>query len=497
MVKWMSDPNSFWQTHKWGFALLALVALVQVFGLCQTWGDFWFEDDAPHRVFVRDHNNALAYFGPELVKKLSLGHSVTPWFPFTFWMDHQMSAEGAMPAYLHTGFSLWLTACALFVLAGKLMNPRWALAVSVVWFWLPSTVVITEFLSTRHYLEGCLLSCISLALCLHSNEQEGRRRMWFTLGAAVFYLLATTTKEVYVSATWVLLLGFYAYAKRWAAVVGTVLCGVAYAGYRLLSLGLVGKSLGESFASRYHLFLARWPYMFTGNEGGYLLVALVTVVVLVLLWQRKLPWLVVVFIGGFVGAMLLTIFPVSANVTDQYKDMGTWYRVVFLLNTAMLFLGAILVYRLEKPKVGLVMGVLTALLCIPGAWKTSRYWDELKASYTSEAQYYLAHDDRLLYSRLPAPWYLYGIHHLYKPDQEAHYLTWRVDNGTPKDYVQARVAKYKEIWDLKDGTYQADPELLAVIAANCEEDITPLHKEREETEEEAPNEETVSDKPEE
>ena len=356
------------------------------------------------------------------------------------------------------------------------MPRRAALAGVTLWLCLPSTVVITEFLSTRHYLEGLLLGIIAVSFGFASVSGEPKKAARRACFAGIFYLLACTTKEVYVSAVWVILLLLYLDARRFSALLGTIACGVLYAAYRFWSLGLVGKNLGGSFLEDYHLFLARIPYLFTGNWGGYPVLA-AGLILLVVLWrQGKVTWKHLFFMAAVYGVMLLTIFPVSAPVTHQYKDLGTWYRIVFLLNSFTLVCLAWLVSRLKNPNLVLAGFLIALLLVLPSTYKTSKLWDANKARYQSDARFYLDHPDRLLYSKLPATWFLYGVHNLYLPDQPQHYLTWRVNNGTPKDYLYQKAQPGVELWLEHEGRYIADTTLADIIRENLDGDKTPLHK---------------------
>lgn len=458
------------------FLLLTALVAVQVFLVCATPSDFWFEDDPAHRSFVRDFPNPLAYFGPALVSKLSFGNSVTPWFPFSFWIDSQFSALSPAPAYLHSACSLLLCVLFFFLLLVRFLPRKAALFAAALWLFLPSTIVVIEFLSTRHYLEGMLFSCIALLCCLQSNQcPPGPARSRFSFMAAAFYLLACSSKEVYVSATWFALLCLYASQRRCKALVGVLACGMAYAVYRLLSLGLVAKNM--SFVpDNFSLFLARWPFIFSGNVGGYLLFALGCLLFLYLLLLRRLQAKQLVFLVGMCAVMVLSILPVTSHITSSFRELGSWYRVVFLLNSFMLAAGCWLVALLPFPRLKLFAALLAICVVLPGGWLASRKWDTIKAEYHRDASFYLQYPDRLLYSRLPAPWFLFGIHNLYLPGQRPHYLSWRVDNGTNASYVLDQLDDSCSIWVFQEGAYCASQSLAPVIRYNCNAGITPLHQ---------------------
>ena len=455
---------------------LLIVVSIQVLGIAGTPWDWWFEDDSAHRVFVRDHPQPLWYFSKELVSKLSLGHSVTPWFPLTFWIDATLAPLNPAVAYLHTGLSLFLTAAALYLLLRRILNPVYALSLVSIWIFLPSTVVITEFLSCRHYLEGLLFSLVGILFALKAVSKSQSQGRGFILMSAACYLLACTTKEVYVSATWFVLLCIYANARRFKAVGSVVACGFLYAIYRLWSLETVGKNLDFEFLKDYHLFLKRLPFIFSGNQGGYLIAALGLSMVIWLLWKRKLSLKLVVFVVGVIGVMLVSIFPVTANVTHQFEALGTWYRVVFLLNTFLLIILGYLFYCLKSQRLAALGVTAVGIIILWGGITTTGKWDDMKTEYRRDGKFYLEYPDRLLYSKLPAPWFLHGLHDLYLPNQPKHYLTWRVDRGTTKAYVLDQLERFNDIWVYSDHEFVNDPTLLETIRHNCLAEITPLHE---------------------
>ncbi len=77
-----------------------------------------------------------------------------------------------------------------------------------------------------------------------------------------------------------------------------------------------------------------------------------------------------------------------------------------------------------------------------GAFLTIRTGEALHDRYRVEGQFYLAHPDRLVYSELPAWWFLVGIDDLYRVP-ERHYLV----PGRPGQPGDAeRLAKFGSVW---------------------------------------------------
>ena len=77
---------------------------------------------------------------------------------------------------------------------------------------------------------------------------------------------------------------------------------------------------------------------------------------------------------------------------------------------------------------------------VPGAWLTMRHWGVMKHRYRLEADFYLAHPDRLVSSELPAPWYLEGLDSVYR--LPTHYL--RAARQVPED--RALLDRFGTVW---------------------------------------------------
>jgi len=450
--------------------------LVQGIGVSGTLTDWWFEDDTMHRVFVRDHTNPLAYFGPELVSKLSYGSSVTPWFTFTFWIDHVLSPSESGVAYAHSLASVYLTACLLYAVLAHWIDHRYALFAALFWPFLPTTVVTMEFLSTRHYLEGLLFSLIAVRLAQKAVEPDGNKNLIY--GAAALYLLACCAKEVYVTGTWLMLTAIYLKTRHYRAVAGMFGCGLLYVVYRFWCLGIGGgKEMDVSFLAGYGDYLIAAPWMWTGNGGGYILIALA--LALWLFAWRKLHWTTQLFFPAMVVVLLVTVLPVTLHVYASRDALGPWYRVLFLFHSFLWAATVALAAKTLSARIAWLPALFAAFVLVWGGRRTADSWDSLKAGYLADGRFYLEHPDRLLYSAEPAPWFLFGLHRLYKPDEEPHYLTWRADNGTPEAYIREALEEHGVVWRRgEDGIYRRDPALRERIEVNLENGVTPLHRGR-------------------
>ncbi len=147
---------------------------------------------------------------------------------FSFWIDVRLAGYSPQFAYLHQTCSFLLTLLFLYLILIRVFQDEVAAVfVSVMWVLLPSTSVVVQFLSTRHYLEGMMFS--ALALCL---LQRGVRA-----GALVSMVVGMLCKETYAILIPAIVL-LYAWRRRdrgLALSTAAIVC--VYAVYRYCMLG--------------------------------------------------------------------------------------------------------------------------------------------------------------------------------------------------------------------------------------------------------------------
>src|SRR5882762_3944042 len=83
------------------------------------------------------------------------------------------------------------------------------------------------------------------------------------------------------------------------------------------------------------------------------------------------------------------------------------------VNTIILLGGGYWLGKTQPRSTRAVALVLSALILISGAGTTAQEWQWAMDRYRFEGIYYLAHQNQLIYSELPAFWYLRGLHDLY------------------------------------------------------------------------------------
>ncbi len=459
------------------WALLGLALLVHIFLLCRLHQDWWFEDDTMHVFFVTQHDRPWTYFfDRETMHAFSFGRTVTPMLTLTFWVDWVLAPLSPAFAYGHSLLVQMIAAALLLAVLARFTSEGAALAATVLWLFLPSSISVFEFLATRHYVEGLIFSLLAVLAALRGVEARDRwRELGWAALAALAYLAAACAKEVFVASALWLLFWLFAAARRFAGAAVMAAAGAAYFGYRLWAVGLMGQGFDSSwgFADRYHLFLERFPYMLTGNNGGYAVLALAAAIVILAAVNGRVRWAHAAFWLTSLLIALASVFPVTEHLTYGFRKLGTWYRVIFVVNTLLAALAAWAAARTSWRWPGWALAALAAASIGVGGWRAAGNWDASKALYRADAEFYIANPDKLLYTVLPAPWFMLGVHRLYGDGNPWHYLHWRATEGE----VDNRYRQWEVVWRRgEDGVYRPDPELYDRIRRNVEAGVVPLHK---------------------
>jgi hypothetical protein len=119
------------------------------------------------------------------------------------------------------------------------------------------------------------------------------------------------------------------------------------------------------------------------------------------------------------------------------------------------------------------MTCLCIAALLPGTVRATENWDRLKQWHRADAERYLEHQDQLLYTSLPAPWFMQGVHTLFVGDKPRNYIT----HSMTAIEVHGRFSRHDVIWNRdKNGIYRPDPLLFRTIAWNIKHQVRPLHK---------------------
>ena len=463
--------------------MLVFLVLIHLCWFSRLYLDWWFEDDVNHIAYVGLNPDPVDYFtSKKTIHNFSFGRTLTPMLPLSFWIDQRMAPRSETFAYFHTILALLFTVLLMYRVLKPYLTAKGALAASGLWLFLPSTFAVVEFLAARHYLEGLMWSLAAL-LCARRAQvlvpEDGAllhawKSLSWTLLAGLCFFAAACCKELYVTSTFLLLIAFFGKAKNYRAMALIFAMGGLYAAYRIWAIGLNGSGLGAEWASfrNLRLFFARWPYILTGNRGGYVLIAALLAVLAILLVQNRAYWKTLGWAALHLGIAFITIFPVSIHLAASYQQHGTWHRVAFLFNTMALIGACWLVYKAHHKYTAQALCLLSCIFLLEGAHTTTQKWDVQKNMYRQEAAFYLANPDKLLYSTLPAPWFILGVQMAYNKHQPAHFITPTMF----RDQVPEMLRRFPTLWRRIGDDYQPDPALRGVILQNYWDGVKPLHK---------------------
>ncbi len=96
-----------------------------------------------------------------------------------------------------------------------------------------------------------------------------------------------------------------------------------------------------------------------------------------------------------------------------------------------------------------------------GGSVTAAKWDRTCAHYKAEGTYYLKHPHRLIYSEVPAYWYLEGVRWMYAIPKRHHVAP--ADETMP---IAAQLAGFDTIWRQVDGRFISDRALFLRLEGN-------------------------------
>ena len=218
-----------------------------------------------------------------------------------------------------------------------------------MWVLLPSTSVVVQFLSTRHYLEGMMFS--ALALCL---LQRGVRA-----GALVSMVVGMLCKETYAVLIPAIVL-LYAWRRRdrgLALSTAAIVC--VYAVYRYWMLGpALSYDMPLLTIGQYLKFLTKLPYSLSSNYGGYCLCGIIAALSYYFARRSRENRRTILYFLGALALSLGPIFPASWPLYGTIRNPDPWYRILFLLNTVVIVFGGYLAVRSVSRRMQLALAIL-------------------------------------------------------------------------------------------------------------------------------------------
>ena len=410
------------------FPLVILVVAVAnvTLHLATPW-DWWFEDDPFVYAGVRQVASPWLFFHDVAANRLATGpNELAPVLLSSMWLDLWLAPLSTSWAYVHTGLVYLATALAFYFATGRLLRDRaLALTTSIAWMLLPSTTVLVEFLSTRHYMIGMFWALMAAMSVQDALQARPGRRGLLLVRVAAFTWFSIISKEFFPPAVLTLAFLWFAWRRDWRGALIPVVLGAAYAVYRVSmtepSIVYYGNSLMSVEQSL--KLLLRLPYMTYGGWAGYAALAF-TVVVLRRKARSDPEILPVIAIGGATLVVsLLVIYPVGHPLNASWRSLGTWYRTPCVINTLLLLAFAYAVSTLQRERARLAIMTLLLIVVFHGSHRTANEWDRMKADLAAEAGFMFSNPDKLLVSQIRAVWFLPKVVELYPERKGAAFFS--------------------------------------------------------------------------
>ncbi len=246
-----------------------------------------------------------------------------PWMLISYEIDLALFGLNASLFYLHHLLALAAAAIALFFLLQLWVKRTPALFSAVLFLAGAPSLVVSQQLMTRHYVEGLIFSILSL-YCFVSYLR-GKRLILLAM-SVVLYLLAVVSKEIYVPLAVLLLFIPESNLRRRITSAlpffGIVIC---YALWRRAMLGSFGGGYVEladiftmTFLSRVASSFLSFPTLLFGSVWPTLVAGYVVLLCFYYFHERVLPVVPVIVAGLILAPMIpLVVFP-GIVVADRY-----------------------------------------------------------------------------------------------------------------------------------------------------------------------------------
>ena len=271
-------------------AAIALLAAATYILHKSALSDSWRLDDGFHMGFVTQYSPWQYFFVPEITR-LQSAH-VTPWNVFFYDISLWLFGFNQKWYYAHQLIMLWLTSIATFFFLRLWIVPSGALFGAMLFLAGAPTVHIAHELMTGHYTAGLLFTITALHSYVLAIRQQSWRRAWI---GALFYLLATTCKEIYVPLVGILLfLPTSTHLKvrfRFSLPFGLVALFYIFWRYQVVG-GFVGGYRPDNTGYdpiQIVKILSHIPiYLFGDNTGGKIALLVTAMLIVFNIWSGRL-----------------------------------------------------------------------------------------------------------------------------------------------------------------------------------------------------------------
>ncbi len=346
--------------------LAALLPLAMLWILYYPALNGWWTGDDPVLIHAAFTKGICAHFyEPTVWQELNVSF-LMPWLTFSLGLDNYLFGLNPKGFYWHH-----LLAFSIVILLGYRVL-QWffcpliaSLILSLLVASVPASFIVS-YLMVRHYLEGLGFSLLALWLYLHAVHTK---RISWAFGGALFYLLATTAKEIYVPLVMVLpWLPIATPRLRWKYTIPFVGVAICYTLWRTYMLKPERLITGYGF--EHYFWPLNWGEMSNvlqkiatslgwNNSWQILVFVLALLPSLLFLFQRQ-------FILKRSGYLMLWLIIIIGPLLPVLKNVVP--RFLFLpMLMMMIMIGISLQYLLIPPNAlrkTLILSLSLALLLV-------------------------------------------------------------------------------------------------------------------------------------
>nr|HDN01023.1 hypothetical protein [Deltaproteobacteria bacterium] len=438
---------------------------------------WWIGDDTQILKHVASQSFWEYFLVPSVWQELS-PYNLTPWVDALYDLD--LFLFGLRPAIfcLHH-----LLICALLIVTTYYflrlwLNRHWAFAASFIFVFSPCYANNVYFLMTRHYVEGLLWSLLAIIFYIKAlRDQRPVLAYW----GALFYLIATLCKEIYVPL--VLLLPVWpeedfggnrsgciqVFSKRLFYFLPFVLMAGAYTFYRRWMLGNWIGGYGDLAPSRtdFSALLNDISHFLLANNT-WLIVVIVPFAIWGICGGRSDRWKLKCFV---LLVVLLSVAPLL--------DLGGFLcrRHLFLPTFLLLIAVSIGMSRLWRQRLtGRLVSLLGVLVLFFGLFQANQYTqNELRGiadQYSAQGLFLWdvsSNQDALFVESIPG-WYFEGLSWLRTHIEQREEMARPIIDICYILYTNATTPHWQRFWRYDYGKKQVvrmDPEIVREKCQKC------------------------------
>ena len=155
---------------------------------------WWMYDDTPILKHAASYHFWEYFLVPSVWRELS-ANNLTPWIDAIYDLDLFLFGLNPIGFYLHHLAIFGLLTTTTYYFLRLWLNRSWAFAASILFTLSPCYANNVYFLMTRHYVEGLLWSLWAIIFYVKAIRDK---RPVLAYWGALFYLIATLCKEIYV-----------------------------------------------------------------------------------------------------------------------------------------------------------------------------------------------------------------------------------------------------------------------------------------------------------